>query len=65
MSSIQVGQQCACFQRMTPICGNCIHEQRKRDEARDRTERSCAKHGWFVLMSATCKDHEYRIRGAK
>lgn len=63
MGSIAVGQACADFQKSTRICGNCQHEQRKRDEKRDCTDRTCGKHGWFVLMSSTCKDHEYRQRG--
>lgn len=60
MSMIAVAQYRAAFQRVTPICGNCQHEQRSRDEARNCTVRSCAKHGWLVMMSATCKDHGYR-----
>ncbi|MDP3841070.1 MAG: hypothetical protein Q8Q81_00540 [Oxalobacteraceae bacterium] len=60
MSSIAVGQQCAGFQRATPICGNCRHEKRERDDANNRTTRSCARHGWLVLMSSSCSDHAYR-----
>jgi NADH pyrophosphatase NudC (nudix superfamily) len=64
MGSIAVIQACVNFKRSTPICGNCKHEKRERDEDRNRTERTCGKHGFFVLMSATCTDHEYRQKGA-
>lgn len=63
MASIEVGQRCAGFQRIAPICGNCKHEICVRDNEKNRTERSCGKHGWFVLFSSTCKDYEYRLRG--
>ena len=63
MSSIAVGKQLVHYQPMTRICGNCIQEERTRDERRDRTQLFCKKHGWFVLMSATCMDHEYKERG--
>ncbi|OFJ46412.1 hypothetical protein BA896_021910 [Janthinobacterium lividum] len=51
---------CTGFQNATPICGNCQHETRMRDETKNRTDRSCTKHGWTVLMSATCDGHAYR-----
>jgi NADH pyrophosphatase NudC (nudix superfamily) len=63
MSTIAVAKKLADFQHMTPICGNCRHENRVRDEAQNRTNRDCALHGWFVLMSGTCKSHEYRQKG--
>lgn len=65
MSTIAVGKSCAKFVHTTPICGNCQHEKRERDETRNRTERSCRKHGWFVLMSSSCNDHEYKQSGAR
>jgi len=63
MGSIEVGQRCAGFEKVTRICGNCHFEKRERDERRDRTDRSCSKHGWFVLMSSTCRDHQYKQKG--
>jgi hypothetical protein len=63
MGSIAVIQSRVNFMRSTPICGNCQSEKREHDESRNRTERSCSKHGFFVLMSATCTDHKYRQKG--
>jgi len=60
MSSIQNGQKLVNFQRSTPICGNCQFEKRERDEVQNRTERTCRKHMWIVIMSGTCSDHQYR-----
>lgn len=64
MSMIAVGQASVEFKRVTAICGNCKHEKREHDKAKNRTDRSCGLHGWYVLMSATCTDHEYRQKGA-
>jgi hypothetical protein len=63
MASIEVGQRLVEFKKLTPICGNCRFECRKRDERRNVTERTCGLHGWFILMSGTCTDHQYRMRG--
>lgn len=63
MASIEVGQRCADFVKTTRICGNCHFEQRERDERRDRTDRRCGRHGWFVLMSSTCRDHQFKQKG--
>ncbi len=60
MSSIEVGQRCVAFERITPICGNCRHERRDRDDRQNRTRRSCGLHQWLVLMSGTCNSHAYR-----
>lgn len=60
MSSIQNGQAACQFQKVTPICGNCVHEMRKHTEIVNKTERTCKKNGWFVLLSGTCNKHEYR-----
>ena len=60
MGTIKVGQACAAFKKSTPICGNCEHEKRERDEATNRTTRSCKQHGWYVLMSSTCANHVVR-----
>lgn len=60
MSAATVAQQRAGFTCATPICGNCRHEKRTRDEARNRTDRRCTRHGWIVLMSGTCNHHAYR-----
>jgi len=64
MASIETGQRCVDFKKTTPICGNCDYENRVRNEAKGWTERRCALHGWFVLMSSTCNDHKYRPKGA-
>lgn len=64
MSSIAVGKLCVSFKTSTPICGNCKHEKRTHNALRNRTDRTCTKNGWFVLMSSTCNDHEYRQPGA-
>ena len=60
MSSIATGQRVVQFQRMTPICGNCEFEHRERSEPQNRTTRSCSKHGWLVMLSGTCANHQYR-----
>lgn len=64
MGTIEVGKQLVDFKKTTAICGNCQHERRTRNDRRDCTDRTCGKHGWFILMSSTCSDHEYRQRGA-
>jgi hypothetical protein len=64
MGTIAAVQSSLQFKHTTPICGNCRHEKRQHDEARRRAERKCGKHGFFVLMSATCNNHEYRSKGA-
>lgn len=53
------------FRAATPICGNCKHEQRRRVEAGNRTDRTCGLHGWPVMMSGTCRGHVYRPTVAK
>ncbi|WP_299533405.1 hypothetical protein [uncultured Herbaspirillum sp.] len=60
MGSIETSQRIVNFQPMTPICGNCQFERRDRCERENRTTRSCTKHGWFVMLSGTCINHQYR-----
>ena len=60
MGTIKVGQALVEFKKMTKICGNCQHEKRHHDDAKNRTASECGLHGWFVLMSATCNSHAAR-----
>lgn len=56
-TTIQYQMKQAQFKRYTPICDNCTHRQISSDPRADRTERTCMKHGFFVMKSSSCKDH--------
>jgi hypothetical protein len=63
VGTINVKEQLVGFKKTTPICGNCVYEKRTRNERRNCIDRTCALHGWFILMSGTCTVHEYRQKG--
>jgi hypothetical protein len=64
MSTIDGRKASAEFKPKMPICGNCRFEKGERNEAKNRIDRTCTLLGCFVLMSSTCKAHEYRPKGA-
>lgn len=49
------------YHSITPVCGNCQHEQR----CPNGGARNCRRFGWPVQHSGTCGEHAYRPTVAK